>query len=555
MTSDSSSTATQLDALFMPYHRTDAPGLIAGIVHRGQLLYRRGFGMASLEHGIANTPATRMRIGSVSKHFTCLAVLLLCERGALDADMPIGAYLPELPPAAGRPTLRQLMSHRGGQRCALDLALLTQGLAVSPHGALLASQQRQGDENFPPGERMMYSNGGYHLLSLAVERASGMPFDAFLTTHVFSPLLMHDTACVPNDMTITLGIATMHVPDSEGGFRRGIFPSWDVLGEGSIVSTVDDMLRWTAHLRCRNKIVGNDDTWIQMLALPVFSSGQRSQYSLGLTQSTYRGVELIHHSGGVVGGTCQMLLSIAHGLDVVLLGNGALDTPLELSKRVVDIVLADELDGDGPPVAARAADHAARLGSYRSSSTGAVYALEDRDGALVLTGPLCPKPSMKLYDSTDGLNDVQVEASGDGPLALRWGSSCTPTDPSSLRIAHCGHVETFARLGEAPAMTPHLAVAMSGIYASHDADAHAIIGFDNDALVLRMRGAVGHCDYRLTPLAHDAFGLVPVDPMDIMTGIVTLSRDAMRDNVTGFRVDTARTRRLVFTRVHAGADA
>ena len=63
-------------------------GLIAGIVHRDQLLYRRGFGMASLEHGIANTPATRMRIGSVSKHVTCLAVLLLCERGALDADAP-----------------------------------------------------------------------------------------------------------------------------------------------------------------------------------------------------------------------------------------------------------------------------------------------------------------------------------------------------------------------------------------------------------------------------------------------------------------------------------
>ncbi|MBR8167912.1 beta-lactamase family protein [Burkholderia cenocepacia] len=553
MTSDSTATATQLDALFMPYHRADAPGLIAGIVHRGQLLYRRGFGMASLEHGIANTPATRMRIGSVSKHFTCLAVLLLCERGALDADAPIGAYLPELPPAAGLPTLRQLMSHRGGQRCALDLALLTQGLAMSPHGALLASQQRQRDENFPPGERMMYSNGGYHLLSLAVERASGMPFDAFLATQIFHPMLMRDTACVPNDMTIGHGIATMHVPDGAGGFRRGIFPSWDVLGEGSIVSTVDDMLRWTAHLRCSNKIVGSDDTWRQMLALPVFSSGQRSPYSLGLTQSLYRGVELIHHSGGVVGGTCQMLLSVAHGLDVVLLSNGALDAPFELSKRVVDIVLADAPGSDGPPVAACAAKHAARLGSYRSPSTGAVYALEDHEGALVLTGLLCPKPSMTLYDSANGPNDVQVEASGDGTLALRWGSSCTPSDLSRLRIVHCGHVDTFERLGEAPAPTPHLVAAMSGTFASHDANARAIVRPDDAAAVLRMHGAAGHCDYRLTPLAHDVFGLVPVDPMGIMTGIVTLTRDATSANITGFRVDTARTRRLAFTRVHTDA--
>ncbi|WP_277396898.1 serine hydrolase domain-containing protein [Burkholderia sp. Tr-20390] len=553
MTSDSSTTTTQLDTLFARYHRADAPGLIAGIVHRDQLLYRRAFGLASLEHGIANTPATRMRIGSVSKHVTCLAVLLLCERGALDADAPIGTYLPELPPAAGRPTLRQLMSHRGGQRCALDLALLTQGLAMSPPGAFLASQQRQHDENFPPGERMMYSNGGYHLLSLAVERASGMPFDAFLATHIFAPLLMHDTACVPNDMTIEHGIATMHVPDSMGGFRRGIFPTWELLGEGSIVSTVDDMLRWTAHLRCSEKIVGNADTWRQMLALPVFSSGLRSQYSLGLTQSTYRGVELIQHSGGVVGGTCQMLVSVAHGLDVVLLSNGALDAPLELSKRVVDIVLADELDGDGPPVAARAADHAARLGRYRSARSGAVYALEDHEGALVLAGPLCPRRPMTLYDSADELNDVQVEASGDGLLALRWGSSCIPNDLSSLRIVHCGHVDTFARVGEPPAMTPDLVAAMSGVFTSHDADAHAIIRLDNEALVLRLHGAVGRCDYRLTPLAHDAFELVPIDPVNITTGMLTLTRDATRGDMTGFRVDTPRTRHLAFTRVHAGA--
>lgn len=553
MTSDSSTTTTQLDALFARYRRADAPGLIAGIVHRDQLLYRRAFGMTSLEHGIASTPATRMRIGSVSKHVTCLAVLLLCERGALDADAPIGTYLPALPPAAGRPTLRQLMSHRGGQRCALDLALLTQGLAMSPPGAFLASQQRQHDENFPPGERMMYSNGGYHLLSLAVERASGMPFDAFLATHIFAPLLMHDTACVPNDMTIEHGIATMHVPDSMGGFRRGIFPTWELLGEGSIVSTVDDMLRWTAHLRCCEKIVGNDNTWRQMLALPVFSSGLRSQYSLGLTQSTYRGVDLIQHSGGVVGGTCQMLVSVAHGLDVVLLSNGALDAPLELSKRVVDIVLADELDGDGPPVAARAADHAARLGSYRSARTGAVYALEDHEGALVLAGPLCPRRSMTLYDSADELNDVQVEVSGDGLLALRWGSSCTPNDLTSLRIVHCGHVDTFERLGEAPAMTPDLAAAMSGTFSSHDADAHAIIRLDDEALVLRLHGAVGHCDYRLTPLAHDAFELVPIDPVNITTGMLTLTRDATRGDMTGFRVDTPRTRHLAFTRVHADA--
>ncbi|CAB3803454.1 D-aminopeptidase [Paraburkholderia caffeinitolerans] len=551
MTPAASATTTQLDALFAPYQRTDAPGLVAGITWRGQLLYRRGFGMASLEHGIANTPATRMRIGSVSKQFTCLAVLLLCERDMLDADAPIGTYLPELPPTAGAPTLRQLMSHLGGQRCALDLALLTQGLAILPRGALLASQQRQRDENFPPGERMMYSNGGYHLLSLAIERASRMPFDAFLRTSIFNPLHMRDTACVSDDMTIARGMATMHVPDRQGGFRRGIFPAWDLLGEGSIVSTVDDMLRWTAHLRCKEKIVGNSDTWARMLTLPVFSSGQRSQYALGLKQSVYRGAELIHHSGGVVGGSSQMLLSTQHELDVVLLSNGAVDAPIELSKRVVDIVLAGELSGNGPPVAARASGHVARLGRYRSPCSGAVYALEDRDGALMLTGPLCPNPPMALYDSLDEFSDMEAEAGGDGALALRWGSPGAPDDLACIRVAHCGHTDVLTRIGDAPAITPCMIAAMPAVFESHDANARATIRLCGEALVLRMDGAVGGCDYRLAPVARDVFELTPMDPMDIMTGIVTFTRDTASANITGFRVDTPRTRHLAFTPVRA----
>lgn len=248
-----------------------------------------------------------------------------------------------------------------------------------------------------------------------------------------------------------------------------------------------------------------------------------------------------------------MLLSAEHGLDVVLLSNGAVDVPLELAKRIVDIVLAGKLSGDGPPVAARAADHAAHLGSYRSSSTGAVYALEDRYGALVLTGLLCPKPSMTLYNSDDDLNDVEIEASADGTVALRWGSPGAPDDLSCIRILHCGHADMLTRLGETPAMTSRLIAGMPGTFESHDANARATIHIDGEALVLRMDGAAGGCNYRLTPLASDVFGLAPVDPMDIMTGIVTLTRDAASANITGFRVDTPRTRHLAFTPVRADA--
>src|SRR5215469_7324495 len=146
------SVTQQLDALFAPWNRTDEPGLVVGVVKDGALIYRRGFGMASLETGAANTPTTRMRIGSISKHFTCLLALLLAEEGKLDLDAPVRAYIPELAGPGGDPTLRQLMQHRGGSRCYLDLGFIGHGLSMPPLGWPLKAQARQKSRNFAPGE-------------------------------------------------------------------------------------------------------------------------------------------------------------------------------------------------------------------------------------------------------------------------------------------------------------------------------------------------------------------------------------------------------------------
>ena len=185
--------AAKLDALFAEYNKGDQPGLVVGVRYKGEVIYRRGLGLASIEHAAANTPATRMRIGSTSKHFTCLAGLLLAEEGKLDLDAPLTDVIPELPALHGVPTLRQCMSHTTGYRCYLDLAMLSSGLAVQPVGEALPAQVRQSDVNFDPADGQLYNNGGYHLLSIAIERASGMTFEAFMKARIYEPLGMVDT--------------------------------------------------------------------------------------------------------------------------------------------------------------------------------------------------------------------------------------------------------------------------------------------------------------------------------------------------------------------------
>lgn len=194
-----------VDALFAPFGRTDAPGCVVGIALGGRVVYRKAFGLASVQHGVANTPRTRMRIGSTSKHFTCLAALLLAEEGKLDLDAPASVALPDLtlPTLRGMPTLRQFMHHTSGWRCALDLAMLGNGMALMPTGWMPAAAARQQGVNFAPGTGQIYNNVGYHLLSMAIDRAAGMPLEAFLRERVFVPLGMDDTEGIPSDHTVT----------------------------------------------------------------------------------------------------------------------------------------------------------------------------------------------------------------------------------------------------------------------------------------------------------------------------------------------------------------
>lgn len=536
-----SSLAARLDALFAPYQRSDAPGLVIGVAYGDTLRYRRGFGMASLEHSVANTPCTRMRIGSVTKHFACLAAMLLVEAGKLDIDAPARRYLPELPARDNDPTLRQLMNHSGGERCFLDLFMLTQGLSMVPAGAALAMQARQSEGNFPAGERAMYTNGGYQMLSLAIERVSGMSFEAFLAEHIFGPMGMIDTIAAPHDMQILPGMATLHVRGPTGGWQRGLLPGWRCLGEGAIVSTIDDMLRWIAHLRGQKRI-GSASTWREMLTPVRFNNGEIGTYSLGLMQTTYRGVLMLHHSGGSIGGACQMLTVPEHGLDIVIMTNGDTINPIALSKHVIDIVLETRLS----PVESSPAtlvEYPTWLGTYHSRETGAYCEIVDRDGALHLIHNNLVIHPLPLKMVSNRPRTLALDEGPEGALYLKLHG-----DGERLDMTQCGQDQTLHRLANTAPCTADAANGLVGHYVSSDADALALIKQEGNGLAMYVQGQHGTAHYSLAPKSQDMLAFTPQDPSSMAYGAMRLSRDGS-GNTTCFRLDTWRTRNLLFTRV------
>ncbi|VVE53463.1 serine hydrolase [Pandoraea pneumonica] len=533
----------RLDAHLAKFNRSDSPGLVVGIARAGRALYRKGFGMTSLEHGVANSPATRMRIGSTSKHFTCLAVLLLAEDGKLDIDAGVRTYLPELPELKGVPTLRQLMTHTGGYRCYLDLSVITQGVATIGPGVPLAIELRQQDVNFAPGERMIYCNGGYHLLSQVIARVSGMPFEQFLAQRIFRVMGMNDTESVSDDLRIRPRMATQHVPDGAGGYLRGLFPSVDVLGEGGIVSTIDDMLTWTAHLRHPTKL-GSPDTWREMLTMPRYSSGEVGVYALGLMRTRYRNVDTIHHAGGVFGGCSQMLTVPAHDLDIVLMSNGAAVNPVALATEIVDIVLGDEVLGAPRQAPAETSDNPGLRGKYLSVEPLQWVEIAERDGAwYATTHNQSHHPEPLIADEFGYRID-----DGAGAQTRVVPHARTPAgDVSAIDVIESGHAVTLRRHD---IVLPTEALKMDeicGRYFSHDADAHAVVSIEDEGLTLAIRGATGSARYRLNALTRDVWTFAPADASAMATGTARVERSA--DKATRFFLSTSRTRGLAFARV------
>ncbi len=539
-----------LDALFQPWARSDVPGLVVGIAHRGVPIYRRGFGLASIEQGTVNTPQTKMRIGSTSKHFASLATLLLAEDGKLDIDVPVRTYLPELSGAAGEPTLRQFMNHTGGVRDGYDLPgilLCSSFPAMIPSGSLLELSERFTSANFAPGERMIYSNAGYHLLSLVVERRSQLSFDAFLKQRILEPLGMTDTFLLPSDMTMTPGIAAFHMPWTDGGYRRGIYPVEELLGSGGMVSTIDDMLRWLAHLRGAKKIVGSARTWEQMLEKPRYSSGAIGDYCLGLTREQYRGVEIVHHAGAVLGCTCQMLTVAEHELDIIVIFN-RMDGPAPATAlKVVDAVLEDA--GLAPPAAAAlAAEHEALIGHWYAPDSHRLFGVTAApvadptaaQQASTLMLSVHQQPMGALRETTAGLSMISP-AHGTVDIALPASSASTDV----IDIVDSGHRETCVRLPATAPASADLAGELVGTYHYADFDRKVSMILEDGVLYLDLRPLYGRSRFKITPLSVDVCTveltgsfIVPLP----MKGSLAIERRDGR--VGGLWLNNARTRNL-----------
>jgi D-aminopeptidase len=527
----------RIEAILASYNRSDAPGCTVAISQHGQTLYRNGFGLANYEHGVANLLATRMPIASVTKHFACAAVLQLASEGKLGLDDPIGRWVPELSEVQRKPTLRQLMNHTGGLRCYLEFASFN-GLNTMPAGLPLAIQARQSDVNFEPGEGQAYCNGGYHLLSLAVQHAGGQPLGEFLAERFFRPLRMEATHMPKSRWPLERGVATKYLPHGPDGkgWRHGADLTEDLLGDGGMVSSADDMLRWAQFLATARGSVS-----LATLAVPTtLANGSVSGYGLGLVTEEWRGVKIVHHGGGLIGAACFLVMAPEEGVALMVMFNRMVPVR-QIALQLLEAVLQSRVQPALPEPPS--AGHAALMGHhYLVPETGFMFAFADVGGRLGLSvygGPAGPLEGR----GTDNRELPFGLTSATGDLRFRLPADAG-SPPTAIEMLDAGTWRRAERLqGTAPAPQAVLDDA-AGIFYSADAAATLQLGLEDGRLVLRSQGEYGSNTFAAEALAPD---VLRYWPKEVPAGeLLRLERQDGR--VHSLVKSSTRTRRLVFVR-------
>lgn len=385
------SPATQMQQLMQQAVAREHFTGVALVVKDGATLLDQGYGAADLEWKVPNSPATKFRIGSLTKQFTAASFLLLEERGLLKLDDPVSRYMPEAP-AAWRPiTLYQLLTHTAGIPnfpSFSDMQVLTgKGTAPSELLARIASSPL----DFTPGTEFRYSNAGYILLGALLEKISGRHFADFLQINFFTPLNMADTGIDDNHAIL---------PHRAQGYqlRDGAFTHADNFGvaiyfsAGAMYSTTGDLLKWQLAL-FGGKV-------LKPASLKIMTTPHLQQYGLGVSMGDAGGRPLVTHNGAVEGFSSYMTQYPEDRLTVIVLANTQPSRADELGRNLGKIALGQPLIviADYPEVQVAPALLAEYGGVYRMSPTFAIRITVEQGQ---LTAQATNQPKFALYARSD----------------------------------------------------------------------------------------------------------------------------------------------------------
>lgn len=534
--------SAQVDKVFAQWDKPGSPGCALGVYKDGQIVYKHGYGMANLNDDVLITPATVFHVASMSKQFTAASILLLAQQGKLSLDDDVHKYIPELANFGETITLRHLMHHTSGLRdqwSLLDLAGWRYSQDLITNDDVMSVVTRQKELNFRPGQRFMYSNTGFTLLAIIVERVSGMSFREFTTKNIFEPLGMTHTHFRDDHEEVISHDALGYEQDGPDKPFRMNLTNFDTVGATSLHTTVEDLQLWDENFY--HPRIGGPAFIQQMLERGKLNSGELQDYASGLSIGTYKGLPTVDHNGGDAGYRSDMTRFPDQHFSAAVLCNYAATNPSALVRQVADILLAKDLKApaSAPPSQPAATAAVPPTAEQMAAIAGTYWRREEDDFATVLI----KDGKLQMDLGVNDLHELKQFSQDHFHLAeVPWGNNvdfhfiaAAAGKPRRMeRTFSGGKPELFEAV---PGFNPAAAqlVEYQGAYVSEELDP-----------IYRL--AVQDGKLSLTRLKHKPETLRPVT-QDVFVGDVgTLhfTRDA-KQRVTGFLLNADRIQNLRFT--------
>lgn len=520
----------RIDKIFARFDRT-SPGCAVGLGKDGRTLYAHGYGLANLEYGVPLTDTTVLESGSVAKQFTASALVLLAQDGKLSLDDDVRKYLPEVPSFGGQKiTIRHLLTHTSGLRDQwglLGIAGLGPGTQVHTALTTLDLVAHQKMLNFPVGSEYLYSNTGYALAGLIVQRVSGKTLEEFTQDRLFRPLGMTHTRWRDDFTAVVPGRATAYSGTAATGYHTDM-PFTNMIGNGGLLSTMSDLLRWNENLD--NPAVGGRAYVDAMQKRMRLTSGRIIVYALGLDVSEYRGIHEVSHSGSTAGYRTFLARYPDQHVSIAVWCNYAGANPTMLAHQVAELVLpitaASAAQASAEKVESSGAAAAGWAGAYRDAHTDQTVVLTASNGALSVGGgrgnlSWIPRGGAR-YLSPQG------EAVFTGTRGRR----------SFILVRPAGDTARFDEVRPSPATLP--VNDFVGEYASDELDVRLSVVARDGKLFVRRRPAD---EFELRPEYLDDFQT----PGNSGLGTMRFARDA-KGSVTGLSIFAGRVLDVRFTR-------
>jgi CubicO group peptidase (beta-lactamase class C family) len=522
----------------MTFYSGDAPGACIGVVKDGELVFSKAYGKANLTHNIDFTLEMPTNIGSVSKQFTAMAVLLLEQEGKLSLEDDVRKHIPELPDLGQVVTIKNILNHTNGWREVYNMMPIKgwYGEDRLLKQEVIRILQAQTELQAEPNTEYNYNNSAFIMAAEIVERVSGETFPDFVKKNIFEPLGM-EQSFVRKDPSTIIPNATQGYTMKDGAFVE----SGDLdaaYGAGAIYTTPADLALWMNNFESAR--VGGKEGIDKLVTPGILKNGDTLDYGLGIGVRTYKGLKQYSHGGADIAHRAMLLYFPEIRSGVITLSNNASFSGVA-ARKIADLYFSESLEEDTPEDSAAESEFTMEAetlekytGKFRAEDIGLIIEFKLEDGTL--TAYPSGQSSLELNPlAMDSLAYQGIEAS------IAFKADDSGAYASAIHYQG-GNEITLDRLPDYQPDAETLQ-AFTGRYFSEELETFYEISAKDSLLIASHRNLE---PIELSPVEEDNFtGDV------FFMGEVTFIRGA-DGAVIGFTVSNGRTKGVQFDRFKAG---